>query len=270
MFLFLLGIGYETAADFAKRGARVILACRNAARGKEAEENLIRVTDNKNIVFKQLDLASFQSVRAFADDIRKNEERQGNKMSEDGLILPMQDNYFGHFLLTNLLLDLIKSTPNSRIVNVASIGAKWTREFDVNKLNDFPEHNSRPDLLVYSWSKLCNILFTIELADRLKSTSVTAYSLHPGAVLTDIFKKMPSFTRILWQTTIKWFFKARISIEGAQTTIYCSTEKGLENFSGEHFEDCHRVARYPTAKDPELAKKLWEVSEKLVKLNKHS
>ncbi|CAG9773777.1 unnamed protein product [Ceutorhynchus assimilis] len=234
------GIGYETAADFAKRGARVILACRNVARGKEAEEKITRATNNRNVIFKQMDLASFQSIKAFAEDIKKNEERQiniySNKqkpncniISEDGLLLPMQINYFGHFLLTNLLLDLIKSTPNSRIVNVASIGAKWTREFDVTKLNEFPEHNSQADLLVYSWSKLCNILFTIELADRLKGTSS--------------------------------------SIEGAQTTIYCSTEKAIENFSGEHFEDCRRVARYPTAQDPELAKKLWVVSEELVKLN---
>lgn len=132
---------------------------------------------------------------------------------------------------------------------------------------------------VYGRSKLCNILFTIELANRLKDTSVTAYSLHPGAVATDIFRTMPSFMRTVVETVFSWFFKVynsyfcviifycstiQVSIEGAQTTIYCSVAKGIEPLSGQHFHDCHVVSRYNTAKDPALPGLLWKETEKLL------
>ncbi|XP_050297543.1 uncharacterized protein LOC126736916 [Anthonomus grandis grandis] len=272
------GIGYETAADFAKRGARVILACRSESRGQDAVQRIIRETDNENVVFKQLDLASFKSVREFAKDINATEERLDilvnnagignaeNKQTEDGLLILMQSNHFGHFLLTNLLLDLLKKTKNSRIVNVASLAGKYAKDFNVNRLNEFPEGHYRVGGPLYRRSKLCNILFTIELAQRLKGTGVTAYSLHPGVILTEFIRDMSGWRRIVAENVLKWFFKT--PIEGAQTTIYCSVAKGIESDSGEHFADCAFVTRYKTAEDPDLPKKLWEISEKLVKLGK--
>jgi len=275
------GIGYDTAEDFAKRGARVILACRDPRRGKDAEDRIIKATDNKNVVFKQLDLSSLESVREFAKEINATEERLDilvnnagvstaeRKKSADGLILLLQANHFGHFLLTNLVLDLLKKTGNSRIVNVSSGAAGWAKDFDVDQLNEFPDKPQKYgiDIPLYSRSKLCNVLFTIELAERLKGTSVTAYSLHPGVILTEINRKSsPALKFIANEVILKWFFKT--SLEGAQTTIYCSVEKGIETFSGDHFQDCHRISRYQSAENPDLPKKLWEASEKLVKLNK--
>ncbi|KAH1016587.1 hypothetical protein HUJ04_007783 [Dendroctonus ponderosae] len=275
------GIGYETAEDLAKRGARVILACRDPARGEDAAKKIIQATDNKNVEFKLLDLSSFKSIRQFASDIIATEERldilvnnaglgsTADKTTEDGLLLIMQVNYFGPFLLTNLLLNLIKKTPNARIVNVASIVAKRAGEFDVKNPNTVPVAYGQMDqgFPLYCRSKLCNVLFTIELAKKLRGTTVTTYSLHPGAVLTDIFRTMPQIMRFMVEQIINWFCKSRL--EGAQTTIHCSVAKGIESLSGKHFQDCHLVDTYKKAQDPDMSKQLWKVSEEVVKLNRN-
>lgn len=270
------GIGYQTAEDFAKRGAKVILACRDPQRGKDAEDRIKKATDNPNIFYRQLDLASFKSVRQFAENILLCEERldilvnnagvaymNGGK-SEDGILLEMQINHFGHFLLTNLLLGLIKSTSNSRIINVASLSARFVIFFNINNLNFLPWRGFR-DTAVCMRSKLCTILFTIELAKRLKGTTVTTYSVHPGFVHTEIFRTMPTITKFAWKQTIRCLFKN--AIEGAQTVIYCSVAKDIQKLSGHNFHDCHFVKRYRTANNPELPKKLWMVSEQFVHLN---
>ncbi|XP_066261128.1 retinol dehydrogenase 11-like [Euwallacea similis] len=270
------GIGYEAAEDFAKRGARVILACRNEGKGKDAEERIKKATNNNNIIYKHLDLASLKSVRQFAEDINKTEKRldillnnagsgfQDPAKSEDGFQLNMAGNYFGHFLLTNLLLDLLKQTENSRIVNVSSEAAKMVGSIDVNKVNAFPENERFASWEIYGKSKACNILFTIHLAEKLKGTTVTTYSLHPGVVNTNIFKTMSKWTRFIFIAIFKWVWKS--SLEGAQTSIYCSVAKNIENLSGEHFENCHVVDRYNNLRDPDLPKKLWEVSTNFVNL----
>lgn len=270
------GIGYEAAADFAKRGARVILACRDETRGQNARDKIIQETDNVNIIFRKLDLASLDSVREFAKEISNTEERLdilvnnagvgslGSQKSKDGLLMTMQINYFGHFLLTNLLLDLIKKTPNSRIINLSSIMAALPCGFNVNKLNE-PVTTRLQDSKIYSRSKLCNILFTIELANRLKGTTVTTYSVHPGIVLTEIYDSMPFYTDYLITPILRYYSQNRL--EGTQTTIYCSVEKGIEHQSGLHFDNCRVVRRYKNAQDPSLPGKLWKISEQLVNLN---
>ncbi|KAF7273981.1 hypothetical protein GWI33_013335 [Rhynchophorus ferrugineus] len=117
---------------------------------------------------------------------------------------------------------------------------------------------------VYSRSKLCNILFTISLHEKLQSTGVTTYTLHPGAISTNMTHQMqPGFKNIL-DFCLYWMFKT--PIEGAQTTIHCAVAKNIEKYSGSLFSDCRIVELYKTAKNPELAKGLWSLSEKLVKL----
>ncbi|KAF7285876.1 hypothetical protein GWI33_009553 [Rhynchophorus ferrugineus] len=273
------GIGYETAGDLAKRGAKVILACRVEKKGLAAVRKLIEQTDNPNIFFKPLDLCSFRSVRAFADDIIKTEKRLDilinnagagvlpPKTTEDGLQIMMQTNYFGHFLLTNLLLDLIKQTPKSRIVNVSSFLAQYPFKLDVKNLNKYPQTGLRQinDLIMYCRTKLCSVLFTIELTEQLKGTSTTAYSLHPGVINTGIFRNHPLWLRYPTYLTIYLFYKN--AIEGAQTTVYCSVTKNIEHLSGDHFQDCKVVDRYPNAWNPDLAKDLWAESMKIVGLH---
>lgn len=101
----------------------------------------------------------------------------------------------------------MKKTANSRIVNVASLAAILVRRFDVNKLNVYPENIFFPYIEMYAQSKLCNILFTMELAERLKNTTVTTYSLHPGAVATELIRKMPHVIRMVVENFLNWFFK---------------------------------------------------------------
>ncbi|XP_060526184.1 retinol dehydrogenase 11-like [Cylas formicarius] len=266
------GVGYEAAIDFAKRGAEVILACRNEDKAAEARDRIRRETDNPNVSYVLVDFASLASVRRCADEIKKKLKRldvlvnnagSGNQrgFTEDGLDKQMQTNYFGPFLLTNLLLDLITNTPKSRIVNVSSTGAKYAKPIELESLNDDPG-----PIMMYARTKLCNVLFTIELARRLRGTTTTTYSLHPGSVATEIFRDLSPHLSLLYNYAFKWFFKT--ATEGAQTTIYCAVQKGIEQYTGEHFEDCKYVTRYESARtdDPELPRKLWENSELLVKL----
>ncbi|RZC34509.1 adh short domain containing protein, partial [Asbolus verrucosus] len=265
------GIGYETALDFAKRGAKVILACRDPQRAEKARAKIIEKTGNENIFVKLIDLASFDSVRAFAEEINTSEDRLdilvnnagviglGPKKSIDDQLLIMQINYFSSFLLTNLVLDLLKKTGSSRVVNVSSLTAAYVKNFDLSKINKYSSN-----LKVYATTKLCNILFTIELARRLEGTNVTTYSLHPGAVKTDILRYTQGLQGVISGLFVNLFSKT--SEEGAQTTIYCSVAKGIERYSGEHFSNCQKVSPYATATIPGLSKKLWKLSEEIVRL----
>lgn len=150
-----------------------------------------------------------------------------NEKTENGFLKLMQTNYFGPFLLTNLLLGtissliiknnsnklilgLLKKTPSSRIVNVSSIAAKYCRSYDVNNLNQYPDDRSSPSAALYSRSKLCNILFTIELANRLKGTGVTTYSVHPGVVQTDIFRSAPGYIKLALDYGFCWLLKVHL------------------------------------------------------------
>lgn len=267
------GIGYETAEDFAKRGAKVILACRDTRKAEDAVKKIINATGNNNVSFQHLDLCDFKSVRNFAESFTTFEDRLDilvnnagladgtNEKTENGFLKLMQTNYFGPFLLTNLLLGLLKKTPSSRIVNVSSIAAKYCRSYDVNNLNQYPDDRSSPSAALYSRSKLCNILFTIELANRLKGTGVTTYSVHPGVVQTDIFRSAPRYIKLALDYGFCWLLKS--SLEGAQTTIYCSVAKEITDLSGQHFQDCKVVKRYRVADDPDAPRRLWKVTEKL-------
>ncbi|XP_044267585.1 retinol dehydrogenase 11-like [Tribolium madens] len=262
------GIGYETALDLAKRGARVILACRSHSKGDEALRKIVKETGNENIVVKILNMSSFESVRAFAREINKTESRLdilvnnagtlafGGEVTSDNLPVIMQTNHFSSFLLTQLLLDLLKKSAPSRIVNVSSAGAKRAFDFNVEKITTHGKD--------YVNSKLCNIFFTQELARRLEGTGVTAYSLHPGLVKTNIFDSVNGYLKLLVDIVVGLFSKT--PEEGAQTTIYCSVAKGIENWSGAHFSDCRKVETYKTARDSDLAKKVWEKSEQIVQL----
>lgn len=190
------GIGKETALDLAKRKARVILACRNDDRGQTAAEEIRKASRNKNVEYRHLDLSSLSSVRQFSSDILDEDipvdilinnagiMRCPYWKTEDGFEMQFGVNHLGHFLLTNLLLDRIKESPNARIVNVSSIGYKRVPEGinfdDLNSEIKYSPHKA------YCQSKLANVLFTRKLAKRLEGTTVTVNSLHPGVIWTDL------------------------------------------------------------------------------------
>ena len=188
------GIGLETAVDMAQRGARVILACRNPEKGKAAVQVVKERSKNEAVVFAQLDLASLQSVRDFATRILNQEPHidilinnagvlvPSYTKTEDGFELQFGVNHLAHFLLTNLLLDRLKEAPAARIVNVSSNAHMIGKIY----FDDLQSEKSYSKFRAYGHSKLANILFTRSLARRLKDTRVTAYSLTPGLVRTEL------------------------------------------------------------------------------------
>ncbi|XP_076024008.1 dehydrogenase/reductase SDR family member 13-like [Genypterus blacodes] len=268
------GIGKSTAVDLARRGARVILACRSKERGEAALEEVKRESGSEEVLFMQLDLASLKSVRSFAESFLKTEPRldilinnagvvmQGR--TEDGLGMMFGVNHLGHFLLTNLLLERLKACGPSRVVNVSSLAHNMGK-IDFDCLNAHkalvPSFSVIGLNVAYCDSKLCNVLFTHELAKRLQGTQVTCYSLHPGAIRTDLTRNLSSVFNTLSQPIKAFFFKN--SVEGAQTTLHCALQEGLEPLSGRYFSNCTARNLFAKAKDDATAKKLWELSERL-------
>ncbi|XP_029922358.1 dehydrogenase/reductase SDR family member 13-like [Myripristis murdjan] len=272
------GIGKATALDLARRGARVILACRNKEKAEAAAFDIRRESGNSQVVFMQLDLASLKSVRDFAETFLRTEPRldllinnagvMGPGRTEDGFGMAFGVNHLGHFLLTNLLLDRLQQSGPSRVVNVAAL---------LHRLGtiDFPLLASQKDLVsgqstlqnlkAYCNSKLCNVLFTRELANQLEGTSVTCYSLHPGVVNTELCCNMSLWQRLLLLPAAKLLLLDPEA--GAQTTLHCCLQEGLEPFSGRYFSSCALREVGAKGRDDALAKKLWEVSERLTGLS---
>lgn len=265
------GIGLAAAKDLANRGATVILACRDPRRAETARRQIVETTGNTQVYCKRLDLTSFQSVHEFADDILRTQNRLDilvnnagtgkldNSLTKDSLPIEMQVNHFGPFLLTNLLLPLLKSSAPSRIINVSSI-MHWLGKVDLLNIHK-PAKNSFEHSRVYSNSKLCNILITKHLSKLLDGSGVTVNCLHPGAVNSEIFKNKPAFVRFLIMLAFK------NCNEGAQTTIHLAVSPELETVSGKYFADCKEAKLSSTAQDLNLASKLWEVSDRIVNTN---
>ena len=269
------GIGKETAIDLAKRGARVIMACRDMKRGEEALNDVAEKSGSSNLLLKPLDLASLASVRTLAEDINKNEPALHVLINNAGVMIPselqktqdgfeiqMGVNHFGHFLLTNLLLDLLKSSQPSRIVVVSSMAHSSTTSSSFNFDNINSEKYYRK-WDAYGQSKLANILFTRELAKRLKGTGVTANSLHPGAVKTELSRNTGTIESIAFRFMFLFF---KTPEEGAQTNIYLAVSEEVEGVTGLYFSDCKVKEPSQGAQDDEAAKKLWDISAKSVGL----
>jgi len=258
------GIGKETSRVLAGRGGRVILAGRSEPKTRAAIDEIAAETPGADLDFLPLDLGDFESVRRAAAEVREplhvlvnNAGLAGSRgMTTSGFELAFGTNHVGPFLLTNLLLDRLKegaaSDGAARIVNVASVGHFQARGIDWEAVRrptatrtGFPE---------YCVSKLANVLHAQELASRLDGTDITTYSLHPGAVASDVWRKVPWPVR----PVMKKFMK---SVEGgAQTSIFCATDPDLANQSGRYYDTCREMEPSSRA-TPALAAELWTHSE---------
>lgn len=277
------GIGKATAVDLTRRGARVIMACRDLKRGEAALNSIIKETGSSNVILKHLDLASMKSIRAFAKEINTNEPdlhvlinnagvigTPKRQETEDGLELTMAVNHFGHFLLTNLLLDLLKKSAPSRIVVVSSIAHhNFVETLSPFRFDNMHSETFYRNMEAYGQSKLANILFTRELARRINGSGVTANSLHPGISYTGLFspsrqqgmpEKLGNF--IMGASSI--FFKT--AEQGAQTSIHLAVSEEVEGTSGRYFIDCKEREPAKTGQDDVAAKKLWNISAEIVGL----
>ena len=274
------GIGKETAVDMARRGARVIACSRSKERGEAAVREIKERTGSDVVVLQQLDLADLASIRDFAERVLKEESRidvlinnAGVMMcpyekTKDGFEMQFGVNHLGHFYLTHLLLDRLKTSAPSRIVNVASKaqryhGTWYDGSIDFDDLNG---EKSYDRARAYGQSKLANVLFTRELARRLNGTRVTAYSLHPGAILTELprhLENIPVLGYLVKPLLFVFSFALKTPFEGAQTSICCAVDERLENVSGRYYSDCVEEPLLSHATNDTVTKKLWEVSERL-------
>ncbi|XP_061683543.1 dehydrogenase/reductase SDR family member 13-like [Syngnathoides biaculeatus] len=272
------GIGKATGLELAKRGARIILACRNRKKAEAAVFDIRRESGNNQVVFMLLDLASFQSVRTFAETFLKTEPRldilinnaglMGPGCTQDGFSLVLGVNYLGHFLLTNLLLQRMQECGPSRVVNVSAflhrLGNIDFSSLAFNK--DFVTGQSTwNNFQAYCNSKLCNVLFTRELSNKLVGSKVTCYSLHPGIIYTKLYRNMSLCQQCLIMPFAKVFFLD--PEDGSQTTLHCALQEGIETLSGRYFSNCALQQVGHKGQDDALAKKLWVLSERLTDLS---
>jgi retinol dehydrogenase-12 len=262
------GIGFITARELARQGARVTLAGRSAEKYARAIAEIRDAASNATVEFVQLDLADLDSVRACADalhagpriDLLVNNAGLGGirGTTRQGFELAFGTNHLGHYLLTRLVIDHLAA--GARVINVSSrqhASAKrprWDRVVgDTRSFTGLPE---------YAVSKLANVLFTSELARRHGEAQLRACSLHPGRVATDIFRRMPrpllALTKIV---------RPMITPEqGAATTLHCATASAADVPHGAYFSDCRVADPSRLAKDCDLSRELWERSAEWVKL----
>lgn len=268
------GIGKETAKELANRGARVILACRDLGRCEEVRQEIIDTSFNRNVHCRKLDLSSLKSIRDFADAINSTEKRvdilinnaglmrNERTLTEDGFEAHIGVNYLGPFLLTNLLLDKLKASAPSRIINVIGIGYSRT-PLDFTDFNC--EASYRPDT-AYMRSKMAMAMFTHELSRRLEGKGVTVLGVHPGVVATNLRGSLSAGGR--W---VKYLYNPLLKspLLGAQTTIYCAVEPSLAGRSGCMFAECKEVPVDPVVLNDAKVNRLWMTSERWTQLGEH-
>ncbi|WP_026021304.1 SDR family oxidoreductase [Paenibacillus senegalensis] len=264
------GMGLATSVALARMGAEVVMVCRSESRGKEALLRAKQESESERLSLMLCDLGSLDSIRRFAELFNQQYDSLDVLVNNAGVItLKRQEtadgfeqmlgvNHLGHFLLTGLLLDKLKAAPNARIVNVSS-GAHKAGRID---WNDPHLKNGFNVMKGYGQSKLANIWFTIELAERIKGTGMTANCLHPGAVGTQIgVDRSTGFGKTILKLLSYVFLTPE---QGAETAIYLASSPEVAEISGKYFYKKKVTDTSILAGDREQAKKLWEWSEEQV------
>ncbi|TKS78564.1 Retinol dehydrogenase 14 [Collichthys lucidus] len=263
------GVGKDSAIALAMRGARVIIACRHVDKAEKAVREIKLRSRSLNVLHMELDLANLRSVREFCKSFLQTEKRLDILINnaampsvldwtDDGFSMCFGVNHLGHFLLTNLLLPRLKECAPSRVVTLTCSTYKY-QKLNFQDLN----YNLLP-FFTYCRSKLANIYFSQELARITEGKGVTSYAVHPGFVQSGWTCHYSFLFRMLMQV-IMWMFFVPCEI-GAQTVIYCAVSDEAAKHSGGYFVDCRPATLRPFARDAGVAKKLWEASERLVKL----
>ncbi len=267
------GIGKATALGLAKMGATVIMVARNEADLRVAVDDIKEKTASESIDLIVADLSSQESIHRLAEDFRNKYQHlhvlinnagltaEHKTLSVDGIDTLFAVNYLSPFLLTNLLLDVLKVSAPSRVVNVSSDGHKFGR---INF--DDIQSKKRSAIGAYGDSKLALNLFTYELARKIKGTGVTANALHPGVVATNIgsHDSSPFITRFIWK-----LFKAFMSSpgKGAQTSIFLASSPEVDGVSGKYFVKAKETRSSKESYDESVGQRLWQVSEELTKVS---
>lgn len=266
------GIGKETALGLAQMGARVVMVCRNAEKGKAALEDIRRESGSSQVDLLIADMSSQASVRALAEQIQRKYPRldvlvnnaggaaPAVALSADGIEMTLATNHLGPALLTLLLLDLLKASAPSRIINVSSCEAQRPARLDMNDLQF--ERRRYGSIAAYRQSKLLMNTFTFELARKLAGTGVTANCLHPGMVATNIWGA--TLIGKLIGAVLKPFMLN--SKQGAAVSLYLATSPEVAQVSGEYFVKSTPAKSNPLSRDPKVMAEVWLCTGKMTSL----
>jgi len=263
------GIGYATAIGLAKLNAHVIMVCRNKERGESAQKEIIEKTGNKHVDLLLCDLSSLNSIREFAADFKTKYQSlhvlinnagvmlSKRELSVDGFEMNFAVNHLAPFLLTNLLLDLLKKSAPSRIINIASAAHKYgTIDFE-----DLQGENKKHRFMgLYGDSKLALILTSYELSRRLEGSGVTLNLIHPGVVNTNLGmdRNKPK------KGIVRRFFKS--PEKAAETSIYLASSPEVEGITGKYFINKQEQQSSEDSYNEEYANKLWDITMKMTEL----
>jgi retinol dehydrogenase 14 len=265
------GIGKAAATALAGMGATVVITGRNEERGKRALQEIREESGNDGVGLILADLTVQDEVRRLAEELRERHNQlevlvnnAGLVLSErtetpDGIETQLAINHLAPFLLTNLLLDLLKESAPSRIVTVSSDAHRWAKI----DLDDLQSRKRYRGMQVYGKTKLANIMFTYELAERLEGTGVTANCMHPGGVNTNFGNNQGGPMNLLFRL-FKPFMRS--PEQGADTLIYLASSPEVEGMTGKYLADRKVKAASDAAYDETTRKRLWEASEELTGL----
>src|SRR6184192_2773314 len=266
------GIGKATALALAQMGATVVMVCRDRARGEEARSEITTKSRNNAVDLLQADLSSQQSIRQLVEHFKQRYTHlhvlinnagaafTGRRETVDGLEMTFAVNYLAPFLLTNLLLDVLKASAPARIVNVSSASHKS----GYIQMDDLQGEKHNRSMRAYPQSKLAIVLFTYELARRLQGTGVTANCLDPGFVATNFGQRdVGPAVRLLVKLIGSFGASPQ---EGAKTSIYLASSPEVEGVTGKYFVKSIPKRSAPITYDETLQRQLWEESARLVKL----
>jgi retinol dehydrogenase-12 len=260
------GIGRFTALELARRGYDLILVARNAAKARELQ---LEIGETVRTGFIQCDLSSIGSVKQAVEEITANYHRidllinnaglivQRRQTTADGIELTFATNHLGPFILTTGLADLLKAAESARVVNLVSEAHFFALRYQTAKLANPPHYH---DLLIYSRSKLANILFSNELSERLAPFGITSNAVHPGTVSSSFGGESNGAT--------SWFMKSfkpffRTPEQAAAGIVHVATAPELSNVTGRYFANSKPARSSAKAKSRVLARELWEFSEVL-------
>ena len=253
------GIGKATAMVLAEKGFNVIVHGKNRKKGEEVVDEIIEKSGNRNITLKIADLTSLKEVKKLADSLKNDYKKLDvlinnagiysikRQLTRDGLEATFAVNHLAHFLLTNLVLDLILKSVDGRIINVSSMIHASSIDF-----NNFQGERYYDASYAYSLSKLCNVLFTYKLAEKLKGSNVTVNCLHPGVINTKLLRA-------------GWGGGGSSVKQGAKTSIYLATSEDVSGVTGNYFMHMKAVKSQDITYDKEVQDKCWNISLNLVK-----
>ncbi|MFY9609883.1 MAG: SDR family oxidoreductase [Blastocatellia bacterium] len=262
------GIGKSTAHALAKMNAAVVMVCRDRRRAEPVRDEIKAATGNQSVELMICDLSSKADIRRFAAEFINTHDRldvlinnagvvvRQRSLTEDGIETTFAVNHLGYFLLTNLLLDLLKHSAPSRIVNVSSAAHVYGKiDFD-----DLQGEKKYGGFSAYANSKLANVLFTHELARRLDGTGVAVNCLHPGTIATGLFRNLPKpIEALIKLVTLS-------PDKGAETSVYLAASSGVEGVSGKYFAKKRERRTSKESYNEEAARRLWDVSAQMTGL----